>query len=1096
MSIIDNDRVIFLDEIKNALPSADRLDIQTGYFYFSGFSELADSLKDINMRVIVGMDIDPKLVVAKKITENYDLSRARGDEPLTETAKIQNYRESFLALMNNTDLFDEDRLTQSIDIFFQKIIDGSLEIKMNLNPQHGKYYVLHNKPEYSHGGSFKGLRFMGSSNFTLAGLKGQGEIMEVSRQTDDYEEYANKFQGAWDDAKSVPVLDKHLAKEFVSVVKENSAIFNEPTPYQVYVRILKELFDIPSKKSIKTPSQLTAGKYKDFEYQSDAIKQGLSILNTYGGALIADVVGLGKSIIASGIAANLNLKTIVIAPPHLVKQWEDYSYEFGYNTRVYSSGRIEAAIKENNYDTEQLVIVDEAHRYRNEDTFDYQSLHKLCLNKKVLLLTATPFNNDPKDVFALVKLFDTPSQSRINTVENLSIEFRELIIEYKKLRDKAKKLDEKEIHERTEKIAIKMRQMIEPILIRRSRLDLKRIDRYNTDLISQGYEMSDVLPPKLLEFELGNLAKLYFDTLEKISDPDQGFSAARYQSAKFIADDKKFAELMKNYYNNVDDFTQAQVNLAKFMRRFLVMRFESSIAAFKSTLDNFIANHELIVQWWEKFEYVPVYKKGKIPDPANLELLYSDSEVSEQLSEDALKDALKSPQLSKDVKRGLILIPASLMKKEFISNVRRDIELLKSLKQDWFIDNKIHDDPKIDNLTVNLQKLISENKDRKIIIFTAYTDTADYVHKHLKDNGFRIFEYTGASSTSNNKECVKANFDAGLEAKLQKNDYEILIATDAISEGYNLHRAGVIFNYDIPYNPVRVVQRVGRINRINKRVFKELLIFNSFPTAIGENEVQTKRISTLKVHLMNTLYGSDTQVLTDDEQLESFFVDTFNEEVERDESESWDAKYRNLWDKLKYDKSLANEIANIKQRSFLARKHNQKGMLLYGQKGLGASIFVTNIQQEMMTRVSAEEILEFFESEKEEKSISKSPHFKEQFIIGKSKLFKKDRLPDNKGRRGDAINVLDLIIQNSENSQIKAHARDARKIITELDGFPEGTLKRINELAKDYLIDNDYSSAFETLKEIAPQDYMQAIYGRANALENEPESLLIAEELL
>jgi hypothetical protein len=292
------------------------------------------------------------------------------------------------------------------------------------------------------------------------------------------------------------------------------------------------------------------------------------------------------------------------------------------------------------------------------------------------------------------------------------------------------------------------------------------------------------------------------------------------------------------------------------------------------------------------------------------------------------------------------------------------------------------------------------------------------------------------------------------------------------------------------------VQRVCRINRINKRVFEELLIYNSFPTAIGESEVQTKRISTLKVHLMNTLIGSDTQVLTDDEQLESYFVDTFNEEVKRDESESWDAKYRNLWDKLKYDRTLLDEIAAIKQRSFLARKHSQKGMLLYGQKGIGASIFVTNVQREAMTRVSAEEILGYFEAKKDEESVGKSSGFRELFVIGKSKLFKKDRLPDNKGRRGDAINILDLIVQNTEDSRIKSHARDARKIITELDGFPDGTLKRINELAKDYLAKDDYAGAFEILQEITPQDYMAAIYNRASVLENEPESLLIAEELL
>lgn len=1096
MTIYDNEKQYLIDELKNTLPSAERLDIQTGYFFFSGFSELAEFLKDVKMRVIVGMDIDPKIIQAKKITEDYDLSRARGDEPLTETAKIKNYRDSFLALMNNTDLFDDDRLSESINIFFEKLENGTLEIKMNINPQHGKYYVLHNKSEFSQGGSFKGLRFMGSSNFSLNGLKGQGEINEVSRENDDYEEYSKKFEDAWSDAKSVTVLDKQLAEDFTKAVKEESSLFKDPSPYLVYIRILKELFDIPNKDSIKTPSQLTSGRFKDFEYQSDAVKQGLSILNTYGGAILADVVGLGKSVIASSIAANLNIKTIVIAPPHLTKQWEDYAYEFGYNVRVYSSGRIEAALNENNYDEEQLVIVDEAHRYRNEDTYDYQNLHKLCLNNKILLLTATPFNNDPKDVFALVKLFDTPSQSRINTVENLSIEFRELIAQYKKLRRSAKKLEEKEIQESTEKIAVKMRQMIEPILIRRSRLDIKRIERYNTDLISQGYEMSEIRPPKLLEFELGPLAGLYFDTLEKITDPDKGFTAARYQPAKFIENESKFNELMKEYYNDIDDFTQAQVNLAKFMRRFLVMRFESSIAAFKSTLENFITNHELIVNWWDKFGYMPVYKKGQIPDPSNLELATSDEEISDELSEDELRKVLDSPSLTKDVQRGLILIPADIMGEDFIENIKNDISLLKSLKKSWFKDNQINDDPKLDNLVDNLRELQNEHKERKIIIFTAYTDTADYIYKHLREKGFRVFEYTGGTASTENKNRVMQNFDAGIATDQQKDEFDILVATDAISEGYNLHRAGVIINYDIPYNPVRVVQRIGRINRINKRMYKELYILNSFPTAIGEGEVQTKRISTLKVHLMNTLVGSDTQVLTSDEQLESYFVDRFKEEVERDESESWDAKYRNIWDKLKYDKQLLEDISNIKQRSLLARKHSKNGMLLFGQKGAGASIFVTNIDRDLMERVSAEQVLEYFVANEDEEAIKKSSKFKDQFSSGKSKLFRKDRLPDNKGRRGDAINALDFIIQNSNDSRMAAHAKDARRIITDLDGFPEGILKRIAEISREYLSDKDYDGAFEVLKEVAPQDYMQAISYRANKLENEPESLLIVEELL
>jgi superfamily II DNA or RNA helicase len=1101
-NIIDNENRLLVDELKNALPSAESLDIQTGYFFFSGFSELADQLENVKIRVIVGMDIDPQIIEMKKITEDFDLSRARGMEPpATETAKIRNYRESFIALMNNTDLLDNERLDDSLKIFFKKVTDGTLEIRMNINPSHGKYYVLHNKPEHSMNGSFKGLRFMGSSNFSFSGLKGQGEINEVSRDSHTYEEYSSKFERVWNEQTTATVLDKDLVREFINEVKDKSSYFDEPKPYLIYVRILKELFDLSKDSSLKLPSELTEGKFNNFEYQSDAIKQGISTIKTYGGALLADVVGLGKSVIASGIAANLKLRTVVIAPPHLETQWQDYGFEFGFGPKVYTSGKIEKALKENSNYQNMLIIVDEAHRYRNEDTYDYQNLHKLCLNNKVLLLTATPFNNDPKDVFALLRLFDAPSQSRINTVENLSIEFRELIADYKRLRQNIRKLEDSEIEDRTKAIATKIRQLIEPVLIRRSRLDIKQIERYNTDLITQGFEFSEIEPPKLMEYDLGRLNKLYVETLDKINratnseGAKEGYTAARYQPTQYINDQNEFKSLMKKYYSDSDDFTQAQINLAKFMRRFLVMRFESSIYAFKSTLDNFIFNHELIMNWWEKFGYVPIYKKGIIPDPLSLESAENLEELNLAFSTNDLESILNSEKLSKDVEKGLILIPKNIMDGNFIEFVKKDIALLKELREAWFVNSEISYDPKLENLINNLKKFNNENSKRKIIIFTAYADTADYLHSALNDHGLRVLKYTGGNSSTINKELVIKNFDAGIPEGEQLDDFDVLVATDAISEGYNLHRAGLIINYDIPYNPVRVVQRIGRINRINKKVFDKLYIYNSFPSPIGEDETKTKLISTLKVDLMNTLMGTDTKVLTDAEKLESHFVDRFNEEVARDELESWDAKYRNLWDKLKYDHILIDKIINIKQRSFLTRKSATQGMLIFGKKGMGAPVFVTNINRDEMQRVSAEEVLQYFAADPDEMPINKSEHFKSNFELGKNKLFKKNRLPENKGRRGESIEVLDLMIQNSGSSEISAHCKDARRIINELDGFPDGTLKRIIELKKYYLKDGDFKGAFDELKEIVPAEYMEAINNRSDDISNEPESLLVAEEL-
>ena len=151
------------------------------------------------------------------------------------------------------------------------------------------------------------------------------------------------------------------------------------------------------------------------------------------------MVGLGKSIIASTVARNLRLRAIVICPPHLCRQWEGYRDEFGFTASVFSAGKIEEALKyymEMIKDNEQfLIIIDEAHRFRNEFTEDYSFLHNICSGNKVLLLTATPFNNQPEDIYSLIKLFQNPSHSTLKTVENLGASFKSLIDQYRKLRE-------------------------------------------------------------------------------------------------------------------------------------------------------------------------------------------------------------------------------------------------------------------------------------------------------------------------------------------------------------------------------------------------------------------------------------------------------------------------------------------------------------------------------------------------------------------------------------------------------------------------------------------------------------------------------------
>ena len=167
-----------------------------------------------------------------------------------------------------------------------------------------------------------------------------------------------------------------------------------------------------------------------------------------------------------------------------------------------------------------LYIIDEAHRYRNELSDAYQWLHQLTRSNsknKVILLTATPYNNRPQDLFALIKLFQTPSRSTINSVDNLSVRFRELIARYNRLEKEGKKNLTEAIKHELNQLSQQLRMLIDPVIVRRSRIDLKRNTGIRRRFKMQGIQFPEIIGPELVEYDLGNIRELYLSTLEKLS---------------------------------------------------------------------------------------------------------------------------------------------------------------------------------------------------------------------------------------------------------------------------------------------------------------------------------------------------------------------------------------------------------------------------------------------------------------------------------------------------------------------------------------------------------------------------------------------------
>jgi superfamily II DNA or RNA helicase/HKD family nuclease len=1092
MAITNTGTNTLSSNLKTILPKCDKIDALVGYFYFSGFQDLHNELKDKQIRILVGMDIDKKIIEKVSVLKdlNFD-SHVVNTQITSRSGAKDDYIENFSHIFNDTDYFDNENSQKAFEIFLNKIKDGSLEIKKTAEPDHSKFYVLHKS---DNGDGQKGYVVIGSSNLSESGLKGQREFNILLEENHHFEKQVEYFEEHWNDENNITITNLESSENFIKEIKSKIWLYSLPDPLLMYYKVLSEYFSITEIENMKTPKSITGGKFSDLKYQKDAINLGIDRIKKFGGVIIADVVGLGKSIVASAIAHNLGMQTIIIAPPHLESQWKDYMSEFDFKGQVYTTGKIQEALdRHGNKEGRLLFILDEAHKHRNEDTDNYKILHRLCAGHYVMALSATPFNNDPKDIYALIKLFSTPGQSTIRTVENLSMSFHMLFKRYKKVRKDLRKnikiledTDSSEVKIELHSIADELRKMIEPLIIRRSRLDLDEIEEYKDDLKSQGVSFAKVKDPELLEYDLGEMFGLYVNTLEKISPEDKStsFIGARYKPASYLRQGSNF---IKKLVDNDDEdgisaeekiqrITQAQTNIAKFMRRLLVRRFESSIGAFNLSINNMITSSEVMLDWYINRKEVPIFKKGVLPDV----------EYLNELEDDELEEIFL-----KFEEKGLIRIPISELQPEFEDHLKKDIQLLKNIKTDW---SQTTFDPKYDFLKKRISESITKDKSRKIVIFTEFSDTANYVYKKLSQEGFkRIFKYSSEDASDENKRIIRINFDAGLEESKQSDDFDVIIATDAISEGFNLHRAGTVINYDIPYNPTRVIQRVGRINRINRKVFEELYIYNFFPTLTGEAETRTRAISTLKMDLIHTLLGEDTKTLTSEEDLKNYFAKQYKEENSKNESLSWDAPYRNTWLKIKDDSEIMQKISEIPHRSRIARKtKNITGVVAFAKKS-GNFIFAFGETPETVQIVSPQVALPLFNEVVDlEKSLTTSVNFEPIYKMAKEHIFKDNtKVPINAGRRQDALSKVKILGDNYP--QAKDFCLDLVRVIKDLDGLPNGVLKEIAELKIDKI---DFNKAHQELKELVPHKYLESIFKTAERANDSGKLIVLSEELI
>jgi len=984
--------------IHTLIQHSQELKFLVGYFYFSGWSELVAALQqrdDLQIKILVGLDVDAML--------GKPLEMALASAAMSNNELIGRY---MLSLGNalNDEALDNGEFFSQVEYFLRLLQDGRLHLRKTLDPNHAKLYFFKMRPESQGLLPNDGKFITGSSNLTRAGFQGQHEFnVEIG----DYgtEEAERYFDALWETA--VPLTySEEQRRQLVQFVRNRTQVA-DVSPFEAYLLVLKTYLDLMEQKAIKphVVRLLEERGYKAYQYQMDAVNQALTIIDQYNGVIIADVVGLGKSVIAGMLARNLGKRGMVLCPPGLIggkdgaSGWRKYLNDFQlFDWEVRSTGDLEAAsayLQTYGEDIE-VIIVDEAHRFRNEDTLDYEALSVICKNRIVILLSATPFNNTPADIFALLKLFIVPGKSKITLDENLEARFSRYNADFRRIsyiaryykakgdkQARAQKyyadlfeddgpIDVVRVQRRSRELAAEIRAVLEPVLIRRNRLDLKRDPIYAQEVT----ELSEVADPTELFYFLTPEQSQFYDLVVNAYFGEEGrFTGAIYQPFAYekrrAIDSEQLDEAGNRTY-------QQQRNLYDFMRRLVVKRFESSFGAFARTIANFARIHTRVLAFIEN-------SGGKyILDRKLLEKIYEDDpesiEAALEQFEQMLGDKKNRPRHER-----IYTVSDFDLAEQFMQDIRNDLALMQEIQATIATLQLVESDPKAARLIEEVKQIVNGKPKtgepiRKVVIFTEYVDTVRHVQPYL-DAAFagRVLAVEGQLTATVNQQLL-VNFDASVKPEAQKNQFHILLTSDKLSEGYNLNRAGAIVNYDIPWNPTRVIQRVGRINRIGRKVFDVLHIYNFFPTERGADIIKSREIAAQKMFLIHSTLGEDAKIFAVDETPSPAELFTrINRNVEEEEEESTLTRVRRLYQGLAAAyPALVERVANFPARVKTAKAGAANQLVVFRRKGLGLFIqSIDDVQAETLAVASPlfEEALPSITCEFDEPSLPLSGRF-------------------------------------------------------------------------------------------------------------------------
>lgn len=886
--IFDNIEQHLRSALAETMEVSDRADFCVGYFNLRGWRSIDEYIEQWKggdghcCRLLVGMQRLPQeeLRIAKSLSTKEEQLDNQTALRLKRKLAAEFREQLTIGAPANEDEAGLRRLARQIKA--RKVV-----VKLFLqHPLHAKLYLLFRPDPIN-----PTVGYLGSSNLTQSGLSLQGELNVDVLDHDACQKLAKWFEDRWTDHWCIDISD-----ELVQIINDSWAREELIPPYHIYIKIAYHL-------SQEARAGLTEFRIpKDFgnkllDFQTAAVKIAAHHLNRRGGVIIGDVVGLGKTLMATALARvfedDHGLETLIICPKNLVPMWEDYKDQYRLRARVLSISSVTRNLSDMR--RHRLVLIDESHNLKNREGKRYRAIQEYIRenDSKCILLSATPYNKTCLDLSSQLRLFVPEDEDLGIRPERLLREIGEMEFVHRHqapIRSLA-------AFERSEH-ADDWRELMRLYLVRRTRgfvqdnyatLDPTNGRKYLTfENGTRSYFPTRV--PKTIRFDIDDqYARLFADN---VVDAINGLGLPRYGLGNYVAALPSTPPTPAEA-KVLDDLSRAGKRLMGFCRTNLFKRLESSGYTFLLSVERHILRNFIFLHAIENNKPLPIgtTDAGLLDSHSfdeDAEHAVGDVFETEDDEENEEPKGTTTLRTEEDCrKRAAEVYPLFagqykrrfrwLASHHFVEALRKDLMAdAKTLRElliqfgEW----QAAEDAKLRALE-NLLK--GEHHEAKILVFTQFADTVRYLDKELKARGMsRMEAVTGDTVNPTEMAWRFSPMSNEKQDRVTSGELRILVATDVLSEGQNLQDCAIVVNYDLPWAIIRLIQRAGRVDRIGQQAH-DILCYSFLPADGIERLINLRARVRTRLHQNAEVVGTDEAFFEDEDK--QAVLDLYNEKA-------------------------------------------------------------------------------------------------------------------------------------------------------------------------------------------------------------------------